>query len=121
MTVFNKEPENPVKSKFLTEPAVIVAAYVPVLKIKLIEFDSDNEPGVIVVATEPEFEMITLSDPLVVKLVTVPVFHITPPTVLLINILPVPKFIVLFPDPDEENVGVVIIYEFKFKSPAVSV
>jgi hypothetical protein len=104
VTVFNKEPENPVKSKFLTEPAVIVAAYVPVLKIKLIEFDSDNEPGVIVLAVEPELEMITAPGPLVDKLVIVPVFHMTPPTVFFINIFPVPKFMALVVDVVDVNV-----------------
>ena len=105
MAVFNKEPENPVKSKVFTVPAVIVAAYVPVLKTKFKELASDNEPGVIVVATEPEFEMITLSEPVAVKLVIVPVFHTTPPIVLDIVMFPVPKFIALVVAVVDVNVG----------------
>lgn len=83
-------PEKPVKLRLLQFPEDIVSAYVPVVKLKLIEFAPLTAPIVMVVAVAPLYDTLTVCVPVVEKLVEVAVVHRVPPA----------PFSVMFPEPN---------------------
>ena len=83
-------PAKPVKFKLRTEPALNVSAYVPVVKLKLIELASMGEPGATVVAVAVVFDTFTVGVPVTVRtLAPRAVAHTVP--VPFTTMFPVPK------------------------------
>jgi hypothetical protein len=97
-----------------------VSAYVPVVKLNDIEFDSVGPPVVTVVATAPKFEMLTTGVPVIVRPTTIEVVQRVPPAALQI-ILPVPKARVRVLELAEENKPVVSVLPLRSSVPFVNV
>ena len=89
LVAFAIVPAKPVKFKLRTEPALNVSAYVPVVKLKLIELVSVGEPGVTVVAVAVLFDTFTTGVPVTVRREAAPLSHIVP--VPFTTMFPVPK------------------------------
>ena len=85
-------PAKPVKFMLRFEPADKARAYVPVVKLKLIELASSVVPELTVVAVAVALETLTTCVPVAVKPVTMAVVQMVP--VPLTVIFPVPKAIV---------------------------
>lgn len=100
-------------------PLVSVRVYVPAVKLKLTAFASVGLPELIVTAEAPEYEIFTVGVPVMVRFVTVPVFHAVPEVVVVM--LPVPNAIVLTLEFEEAKDGVVSVLPFRSSVPAVNV
>jgi hypothetical protein len=118
--VLDTVPVNPVKFKFLKDPLSVSASeYVPVVKLKLIEFVSDKAPVVTVVAVPVGFETLTTGVPVTVKLVMFSVIQTMPVPVVVM--FPVPKDRVRAVDPELEKLPVVRVLPFKARVPDIRV
>jgi hypothetical protein len=88
-------PANPVKLRLLTLPELSVSAYVPAVKLKLIELASVGLPGVTVVAVAVALVTLTTGVPVTVRPVVVPVSNTVIVLVTLIDPEPKARVLVL--------------------------
>ena len=119
-------PVKPVKSTFFAlYPAFKnVRTYPPVVKLKDMDCDSDNKPGVTVDAVEPGRLIFTTGVPVMVNPVTPAVVQIVPPAEPARTKLPVPKAMVLVLELLElKTPGLVMVAVCPFRSsvPVVKV
>jgi hypothetical protein len=117
-------PAKPVKSTFFTACPELRnnKAYVPPVKLKDMDCDSDNKPGVTVDAVEPERLIVTTGVPVMVNPVTVAVVQIVPPEEPVKVKLPVPKAMVLVLELLELKLPLkVAVCPFKSSVPVVKV